>query len=921
MALAAGTRLGPYEIGAQIGSGGMGEVYRATDTNLGRQVAIKVLPDVFAADAERLVRFEREARTLASLNHPNIAIIHGVEKGDPSTGTGHAVRALVMELVEGSTLADRIAHGPMALDEAVPIARQIAGAFEAAHEQGIIHRDLKPANVKVRDDGTVKVLDFGLAKALEPDSPSLPLSMSPTFTSPVMTKVGVLLGTAAYMSPEQARGRIVDKRTDIWAFGCVLYEMLAGRPAFPGETVTETLAAVLERQPDWQALPGSTPGVIRRLLHKCLQKDPKSRLHDIADARLELDEAPSDVTVVNRSTSGPKWWLALAVVAGAAGLAIGWLLGARSEPVTPVVSRWLLDVRPATALLGAHPVERAPFARLRPSRLSIALSPDGRTLAFTAQRDGITRLYVRALDRAEATAVAGTDGADGPFFSPDGRWVGFWASGAIRKAALAGGPPVKISDSDYLFGASWPSDDTIVYASATRTIWKVASAGGAPQALSERKTGEVRHVLPQILNGGTWLLFTVLTADSDWEHSRVVAQSLQTGERKVLLEGAADARYVPTGHLVFMRQGNLMAQPFDVVGARLTGPEVGIIEGVMQSIDSGSVGLDTGAGQYTVSSTGTLIYVVGQRSPDFEATVHWMNRDGSTQQVPVPAPLRPFNLPRLSPDGLHLALGMYSSREWTLWRYGFADRTLARVTIEGRAAFPVWSPDGTQILFRLTMGGLPSLAVVRADGDSTPRQLAPGHGVIFPGSWTPDGQSVIFAEGPTADTLDIKLLSVAGDPRVQPLIETRFNDRMPELSPDGRWLAYVSNETGRDELYVRAFPGLGDKRQISTAGGVDPAWSRNGRKLVFLSRLGKPGTYALMEVDVTPGTTFISSPPRQVFESPFFPDVARTYDLTPDASRFIFTRETYPPSTSAPREMHVVQSWTEELKARVPAGR
>ena len=775
--------------------------------------------------------------------------------------------------------------------------------------------------MKVRTDGTVKVLDFGLAKAWEPVGSSPAVSRSPTITAAAMTQAGMILGTAAYMSPEQARGKPVDKRTDIWAFGCVLYEMLAGRRVFAGATVTDTLAAVLERQPDWHALPASSPQGIRKLLDRCLQKEPKARLHDIADARLELDDAPRETTPGSKPFARPVAWLAV-VLGCAASLGVGWLLGTRSDPEPADVTRWLLDVRPATALLGGSPVERSAFGRSRPSRLALALSPDGRSLAFTAQRDGMTRLYVRALDDEEATAIAGTEGADGPFFSPDGSWIGFWAAGAIRKVALAGGPPVKICDTDLPFGAAWPSDDTIVYASATRTIWKVASAGSMPQQVTQRAEREVRHVLPQILVGGAWLLFTVLPADSDWEHARVVAQSLKTGERKVVLEGAADARYVSSGHLVFMRRGTLMSAPFDVENARLTGPEVGLIDRVMQAIDSGSVGLDTGAGQYTFSSTGTLVYVAGQLNPDFEATVHWISRDGSMQSVPLPAPVRPFNLPRLSPDGRHLLLGTWGAREWSLWRYDFADGTLVRLTSEGRAAFPMWSADGTQILFRLTLAGPPSLFTMRAYGDSTPRRIAPGREIVFPGSWTPDGQSVVFADGPTAGSLDVRVLSVTGGSGAQPLVETRFNDRMPEVSPDGRWLTYVSNETGRDEVYVRAFPGAGDKRQISTAGGFNPAWSRNGRKLVFLAPIEppRPGvSMQLMEAEVTLGTSFTATSPRRLFEAPFSADVARTYDLTPDAGRFIFTRETYPPSTSEPREMQVIENWFGELRRRVPA--
>ena len=712
MAVSTGTRLGSYEFLTPIGAGGMGEVWKARDTKLGRDVALKILPELFASDPDRLSRFQREAQVLASLNHPNIAAIYGIEDFRSGGSSDPLTKALVLELVDGPTLADRIVHGSIPIEEALPIAKQIAEALEAAHAQGIIHQDLKPANVKVKADGMVKVLDFGLAKLTgPPEGPDV--TVSSTMTSPALTRMGVMLGTAAYMSPEQAKGRPVDNRADVWAFGCVLFEMLTGRRAFAGATVTETLAAVLERQPEWQALPRSIPAAIRRLLHRCLEKEPKNWLHAIADARLEIEDAPRETTVASWHAPRPAVWLA--VVAGcAASLGLGWLLGARSVPATVAVSRWLLDVRPATALLGASPGERSEFGRSRPSRTALALSPNGRTLAFTAQRDGTTRLYVRALDKAEAAVIAGTDGADGPFFSPDGNWVGFWAGGAIRKVALAGGPPVKVSDTSQPWGATWPSQDAIVYASpANGTIWTVAAAGGMPRELTKLATGEFRRVLPQMLPREEWLLFTAIPATGNWEQTRVVAQSLDTGEQRVLLEGAADARYVPTGHLVYMRLGNLMAAPFDAERAQLTGPEAGMIEGIMQSINSTTVPLDIGAGQYAFSSTGTFAYVAGELHPDFEGMLYWIRRGGSPESIPTPP--RAYANPRLSPDGRHVALATWGLRDRNLWRYDLADGIVTRLTTEGRAGFPVWSPDGTQILFALGLTGPPNLFSVRAE--------------------------------------------------------------------------------------------------------------------------------------------------------------------------------------------------------------
>jgi eukaryotic-like serine/threonine-protein kinase len=871
-------------------------------------VAIKVLPTSVASDAERLARFQREAEVLAALNHPNIAAIYGLER---SAG----ITALVMELVEGPTLADRIARGAIPIDEALPIAKQIAEALEAAHERGMIHRDLKPANVKLRPDGAVKVLDFGLAKAMDPAGAMSPnLSNSPTITAPAMiTGVGMILGTAAYMGPEQARGKRVDHRADVWAFGCVLFEMLTVRRAFGGETATEILAAVLERQPDWEALPSSTPSDIRRLLQRCLEKDPKNRLHAIADVRLALEDARHDGTTVAPANISRVAWGAVALGC-AASLVVGWLLGSRLPASAPGdVSRWLLDVRPATALLGAFPSE---YARFRPSRTAVALSPNGRTIAFTAQRDGTTRLYIRALDRMEASVIAGTDGADGPFFSPDGTWVGFWANGAIRKVPLTGGPPVKVSDTELPSGATWASDDTIVFANAT-AIWEVSSSGGTPRALTKLGQGEFRRVLPTRLPGSRWLLFTVLPATFDWERSRVVAQSLDTGEQRVLLEGATDARYVPTGHLVFMRLGNLMAAPFDADGARLTGPEVGVIEAVMQSVNTTGVPTDTGAGQYTFSSTGTIAYVAGELIPDYEATFHWIRRDGSIE--PIGAPPKPYNTPRLSPDGRHVVASTWGLRDRNLWRYDFDTGNLTRLTTEGRAQFPAWSPDGKTVLFSLGLTGPPSLFSVRADGSAAPTRLGQSEYVQFPGTWTPDGRTVLYAEGSTIVGRDIKAITLGSGP-ARPILATRFSEFNPELSPDGRWLAYVSDETGREEVYVQAFPDPGGKRMISTTGGNSPVWSLDGRKLFYLSPPSKPrgSAWQLMESDVTLGSAFAATPPRPLFEPTFAPDLVRTYDLTPNADRFIFLRVRFPPATSAPREIHVVQNWSEELKRLVP---
>ena len=845
-------------------------------------------------------------------NHPNIGHIYGLEEAEGQ-------KALVLELVEGPTLADRIKQGPIPVDEALPIAKQIAEALEAAHEQGIIHRDLKPANVKVKDDGTVKVLDFGLAKALEP-APEGDPSQWPTVTA-AATASGVILGTAAYMSPEQAKGRPVDKRGDIWSFGCVVYEMLAGGRAFDGAGLTEVLAQVIERQPDWSALPISTPPHIRRVLMRCLEKDPRRRLRDIGDAWAEIEVEASPATTgaaevpirpEPRRVSAVAPALLLAAVAGG----LGWCLGgARSTPQPARVSRLLVDVRPAEALLGSTPGERALYARSRPSRTAIALSPDGRMLAFTARRGERQSLYLRSLEENEAVEVSGTEGAEGPFFSPDGGSVGFWADGALWRVSRDGGPAVKITDTSRVWGTSWTEDDRIVFAQQT-VIWSVDPDVGEPTALTTLSTGdEVRHVLPQAFPGGRWLLYTVLLVHFGLDQAFVVAQSLATGERKTLIEVGADARYLPTGHLVYMRLGDLMAAPFDAEAAELIGGEAGIVEDILQAVNMTATPIDTGAGQYTVSSDGTLAYVAGDVLSDIESTLLWVHRDGSTEEIPVPPPPRPFFSPRLSPDGQRLAVGTLGLHDHSIFRYDFATGALTRLTLSGWAALPLWTNDGSRLAINFAETGPRNLFSLSADGGQ-PERLARAPAQRAPSAWTPDGRSLVFSSGG-----DIHVWSPDTDPQVRPLLNTSFPARHADLSPDGRWLAYVSDETGRPEVYVVVFPGLGGKRTISTRGGVEPAWSADGRTLAFLEPLAEEGRgYRLLSVAVTIGDEFSYGPVRHLFDIPWYSGSGgrRAYDLTGDAERFLFVRETYPAAVAELDRIHIVENWDQELLERVP---
>jgi serine/threonine-protein kinase len=923
MALSAGTRLGPYEILSALGAGGMGEVYRATDTNLKRQVAIKVLPAEVAADTDRLARFQREAEVLAALNHSNIAHIHGLEKADGTI-------ALVMELVEGPTLADRIARGAIPLVEALPIARQIAEALEAAHEQGIIHRDLKPANIKVRPDGTVKVLDFGLAKALDPAIGSAALLMnSPTITSPMMmTQQGVILGTAAYMAPEQARGHTVDRRADIWAFGCVLYETLTGRRAFAGDDVSETLASVIKTDPDWSRLPAATPAAIRRLLKRGLEKNPSQRLQAIGDARIEIEEAlrqPEAGTAradaaparVLQQPSPLTAALAIALAALIAGVGGARLLtpsSAREGSASAGVTRTLVSVAPADQLRSNDTVEH--LAEGRPTRTAMAITPDGHTIVFSAIRGRQQQLYLRHLDQLSATPIAGTEGGASPFLSPDGQWVGFWANGTLSKVALSGdGGTIPICQTSQIMGASWSSNGLIAFTHSLDGLWQVPDGGGTPKLLTslDAASGERSHRLPQWLPGNNAVLFTATRAlFPKWEETRIVVQSLATGARLDLLPGA-DARYVATGHLLFARAGALFAVPFDLRRLQVTGGAVSMIPDLMQSAYVPNVGNDTGAGQFSVSASGTLVYVRGGMFPDLERVLVWIDRAGVVQ--PIAAPPRAYFAPRLSPDGKRV-LVWTSGTDRNVWLYDLVRGTLAPLTREGRNAYSLWMRDGSRVTYRAEMApqGVMSIA---ADGTGSAMPLYPGGAQRGePSSWLPDGRTAAYT---AADGIATMTLG-----RDQPtMIVKSERAGQPEFSPDGRWLAYISTESGRNEVYVQPYPGPGPRLQISVDGGIGPAWSQDGRELFYQLASQAPGetigVLKMMAVTISTNPTFSAGVPRVLFQrpAPLALTGTRVYDVTPDAKRFLMTEDKPRPPIKL-TEMILVQNWFEELTRRVP---
>jgi serine/threonine-protein kinase len=903
-AFAIGHRLGPYRIEGLLGVGGMGEVYRARDPKLERDIAIKVLPSHVTADSERLARFEREARLLAALNHPNIAGIYGFEEFD-------GAQALVLEFVDGPTLADRIARGAIPIDEAFSIVRQICDALEGAHEHGIIHRDLKPANIKLRPDGTVKVLDFGLAKTLDAPSTATDSSQSPTITSPAMTRMGVILGTAAYMSPEQAKGRAADQRSDVWACGCVLYEMLTGRRAFEGDEVSETLAAVLRSEPNWDALPKNGNAPLRRLLRHCLEKDPKRRLAHVGDIRLAIDDARDEV-------SGPtsprltRFQIRRPAVVVTAALFTAILLGALI--VIPTDRRVL--VQRVTIPLGAG---RQIAGGSSPV---LALSPDGRMFVYVA-RAGRTQLFLRRLDQFDAIPLAGSEGASAPFFSPDGNWIGFFDGDALQKLAIDGGAPLKICDVPSVHSASWSQDGTIIFATGFSGdgLWRVSADGGVPEQLTKPDVdkAEIHHGYPQVLSGGKRVLFTVASGDSSYPAMLSIgSRRWQTVSRVRIPSGSV--QYVPTGHLLYAQAGGLMAIPFSIDRGIVSGSPVSLRERVEMNVH--------GVAQFAVAPAGSgwLVYV--PRTPPKAALLTLVDRQGHA--AVLTDMIAAYSQPRFSPDGRRIAVTVESDLGTDIWVYDLSRGARTRLTSDGASGFATWGPDGRTVTFHTRRSNAWTMFSRLADGSSRTDpvirmplppppiaglanidKLLPGYvpalsgaNPQYPMAWANDGHTLAFTERKPSGERDIWTLQPDGNPI--PFLVTPFDESSPVLSPDGRFLAYASDETGRNEVYVQPYPGPGGRWLISTTGGEDPSWSANGRELFYRS------ADALIAVTVqTTSTVMVVGQQRRLFERYFeVLNSERNYDVSPDGEHFVMIRSE---SASSAPIFHLVLNWFSNL--------
>jgi eukaryotic-like serine/threonine-protein kinase len=909
LALTPGTRLGVYEIVAHIGEGGMGAVYRARDTKLNRDVALKVLPDAFATDADRLARFTREAQTLAALNHPNIAHIHGLEEsGD--------VRGLVMELVEGDDLSQRIALGAIPVDEALAIAKQIADALDAAHQQDIIHRDLKPANIKLRPDGAVKVLDFGLAKALAPaqdPASALHRSLSPTITSPAMlTGAGIVLGTAAYMAPEQAKGREADKRSDIWAFGCVLYEMLTGRRPFDGEDMTDVLGAVVRLEPSWESLPSDVPAPVRTLLRQCLVKDRRQRVGDIAAVLFVLNHQAS---LAPAGTAAPRSnrvaWLvaALSAVALIATAVVALRMPRAAAPASDPVQFTIAP--PENTIFGG------PAAGGTGAIAQLAVSPDGRNIVFVAGAQREFQLWLRPVASADARPIQGTEGAAFPFWSHDSRFIAFFAGGKLKKVAIAGGPPIVVADAADGGGGSWNRDNVILFGSVRSGVSRVPSAGGVPAAVTTLADGETAHRWPYFLPDGKHFFYTGVTGACcpAARPGTIKIGSLDQGEAAVSLLQADSSATYGSNHVLFARDQTLMAQAFDPDTRQLAGDAVPVTERISAE---GSRYVSA-----SVSENGTLVYARGGSAEPLQLT--WFDRAGKMLgglgEGAVDAN------PSLSPDERQVAVGLRSGNPENLdiWTIDIARNLRNRVTSDAQPeGWPVWSPDGTRIVFG---SGAPGAGVLPEKGrlvqtlvngsgsnetlleavDTPSRPCGPRQCTLMPTDWSADGRFVLYTFfGTFPQTLDIWVLPLFGERKPFPVIHTEFLESQGTFSPNGRWIAYMSTETGELNIYLQPFLRAGAKQRISPNGGRNPHWRADGKELFYLDASGAMTAVPIDSTNPSPAGSSKTLFPTGMIST------NNMYAVTRDGQRFLVnarSRNT-PPLTP----LTVMINWTSTLQ-------
>jgi serine/threonine-protein kinase len=911
MPIAAGARFGPYEVVSALGAGGMGEVYRARDTKLGRDVALKVLPESFAADPDRLARFRREAQLLASLNHPHIGAIYGLEDAERP--------ALVLELVEGPTLANRIEQGPIPLDEALAIARQIAEALEAAHDKGIIHRDLKPANIKLTPDDKVKVLDFGLAKLSEAGEAhgSAVASLSPTMLSPAaMTHAGVILGTAAYMSPEQARGKAVDRRVDIWAFGCVLFEMLSGRRPFEaGETVSDAVAAVLRGDPDWLALPADTPSAVRWLIRRCLEKDPQARVAHIAAARYELDRPTEPVAApVVQTASSSRGRSAGLTAAAMAGALVTALAAWRLIPDAPVVGVTRFSVPIVTEI-------QLPNA---PTQV-IAISRDGRQIVY-----GGSRLYRRLLSEREAIPIPGTEAVLGsasqPVFSPDGTSIAFVTGSpgraSLKRIDLGGGPAATLTDVLLVLGMSWDASG-ILYAEARRGIVRISPTGGEPEVLVPQdvnKPGEQSFQGPRMLPDGKTLIYGIVGASLDFDDAQIVAQRIGSTERRVLVRGGTDARYIPTGHLVYASRGVLYAVAFDAETLTVGERPVPVIQGVM-----GTAVNTTGSAFYDVSDNGTLWYVPGGTTAGDGRTLMAIDRSGAMQTLKISPGA--YEAPRLSPDGTFVAFELAEGSERNIWIYNLSGASsMRRLTFGGSDRFPVWSADGRRVTYQSTRDGDSAIYWQLADGTGPAERLTkPAAGEAHvPESWSPRGDFLLL-ESRRQDSITMHVLAMRDRTVSQFGSLASTFPFGPAFSPDGRWVAYstlLPGAVGRgtagvvtNAVFIEPFPPTGAKYQVSKDDdGHHPVWTANGRELIYTRG---PGQVAAVAITPTPTFSFSEPMPLGAGMMSISPAQRRGHDPMPDGRRFVAAISARADGGRADVTGEVVVNWFEELKRLV----